>query len=120
MALSTDKPNPPTAILLSDILDTGAIDAVHDLSLRSRGALRRRFRGAAATLTFLIAAVRGQSQRPHQVLKTTLVMRESTGPAPLCPSAGRNPYQPLTRSPMLACDRDDSLAEVPAFAGQAS
>lgn len=97
--------NPPTAIFaLSDILATGAIDAVHDLGLKipeevsvagfddqpEAAWVRPRLTTVRQAIVskgrvagdFLISAIRGESQHPHQVLQTALVVRESTGPLP--------------------------------------
>lgn len=97
--------NPPTAIFaLSDIIATGALDAAHDLGLDIPGdvsiggyddqpeaawvrprlttvrqAIESKGRVAADVLT---AAIRGESRHPNEVLNTTLIIRESTGPVP--------------------------------------
>lgn len=99
------RPTPPTAIFaLSDIMATGAIDAAHHLGLKipeeisiagfddqpEAAWVRPRLTTVRQAVVskgrvagdFLISAIRGESQHPHQVLKTTLVVRESTGPAP--------------------------------------
>lgn len=95
----------PTAIIgLSDILAFGAVDALHDLGIEVPGEvsvtgfddlteaawLRPRLttvRQAIATkgrtaADFLISAIREEDQHPHQMLGTSLIIRESTGPAP--------------------------------------
>lgn len=96
---------PPTAIFaLSDIIATGALDAAHDLGIEIprevsiagyddqpeaawvrprlttvQQAIESKGRVAA---DFLTAEIRGETRHPHQVLATTLIVRESTGPAP--------------------------------------
>ena len=94
----------PTAIVaLSDVLAFGAVDALHDLGVDVPGQvsvtgfddlaeaawLRPRLttvRQAIATkgrtaADFLISAIRDEDQHPHQLLGTSLIVRESTGPA---------------------------------------
>ena len=94
-----------TAIVaLSDVLAFGAVDALHELGLDVPGQvsvtgfddlpeaawLRPRLttvRQAIATkgrtaADFLISAIRGEDQHPHQLLGTSLIVRDSTGPAP--------------------------------------
>jgi DNA-binding LacI/PurR family transcriptional regulator len=92
----------PTAIVaLSDVLAIGALDALHELGLEVpaqvsvtgfddlpeaawqrprlttvRQAIATKGRTAA---DFLISAIRGEDQHPHQYLSTTLIVRESTG-----------------------------------------
>lgn len=99
------REHPPTAIFaLSDIIATGALDAAHDLGLHIPGdvsiagyddqpeaawvrprlttvrqAIESKGRIAA---DFLTADIRGETRHPHQMLSTTLIVRESTGPAP--------------------------------------
>jgi DNA-binding LacI/PurR family transcriptional regulator len=91
---------PPTAILaLSDVLAYGAVDALAELGLDVPGdvsvtgfddlAESAWFRPRLTTVrqpivtkgrsaaAFLISAVRGEDQHPHQMLGTTLVVRES-------------------------------------------
>jgi DNA-binding LacI/PurR family transcriptional regulator len=98
------RPDPPTALFaLSDILAMGALDAAYELGFAVpdqvsvagfddqpeaawvrprlttvRQAVETKGRVAG---DFLVAAIRGQSQHPHQLLQATLVVRESTGPA---------------------------------------
>lgn len=95
----------PTAIFaLSDIIAMGVLDAAHDLGLDIPGdvsiagyddqpeagwvrprlttvqqAIESKGRVAA---DFLTAVIRGETRHPHQVLQTTLIVRESTGPVP--------------------------------------
>lgn len=96
-------PSAPTAIFaLSDIIATGALDAAHHLDLKipeqvsiagfddqpEAAWVRPRLTTVRQAVVskgrvagdFLVSAIRGESQHPHQVLKTTLVVRESTGP----------------------------------------
>lgn len=92
----------PTAIVAaSDILAFGAVDALHEMGLEIPGDvsvtgfddltesawLRPRLttvrqaivtKGRFAT-DFLISAIRGEDQHPHQLLSTTLIVRDSTG-----------------------------------------
>jgi DNA-binding LacI/PurR family transcriptional regulator len=93
-------PERPTAILaLSDILAYGAVDALGELGLDVPGAVSVTgfddlaesawFRPRLTTVRqpivskgrsaaeFLISAVRGEDQHPHQLLGTTLIVRES-------------------------------------------
>lgn len=93
----------PTAILaLSDIVAFGAVDALHDLGvsvphdvsvtgfddLAESAWLRPRLttvRQAIATkgrtaADFLISAIRDEDQHPHQLLSTSLIVRDSTAP----------------------------------------
>lgn len=96
---------PPTAILaLSDILAYGAVDALRDLGVDVPGevsvtgfddlAESAWFRPRLTTVRqpivtkgrmaadFLISAIRGEDQHPHQMLGTSLIVRESaTNPA---------------------------------------
>lgn len=96
---------PPTAVFaLSDILAVGVLDAVHHLGLKApddvsvagfddqpeAAWIRPRLstvrqpveaKGRVAG-DFLVSAIRGEEQHPHQVLQTALIVRESTGPAP--------------------------------------
>ncbi|MFI6513540.1 LacI family DNA-binding transcriptional regulator [Streptosporangium sp. NPDC050855] len=95
----------PTAIVaLSDILAFGAVDALHDLGVAVPGEvsvtgfddlaesawLRPRLttvRQAIATkgrtaADFLISAIRNEDQHPHQLLSTSLIVRDSTSRAP--------------------------------------
>jgi DNA-binding LacI/PurR family transcriptional regulator len=91
----------PTAIVtMSDILAFGAVDALHDLGVRIpeevsitgfddlaesawlrprlttvRQAIVTKGRTAA---DFLISAIRSEDQHPHQLLATSLIIREST------------------------------------------
>jgi DNA-binding LacI/PurR family transcriptional regulator len=92
-----------TAIVaLSDILAFGAVDALHDMGVDVPGRvsvtgfddlpesawLRPRLttvRQAIATkgrtaADFLISAIRGEDQHPHQLLGTSLIVRDSSGP----------------------------------------
>ncbi|ANZ40919.1 alanine racemase [Lentzea guizhouensis] len=98
----------PTAIVaLSDVLAIGALDALHELGLDVPGRVsvtgfddlpeaawqRPRLttvRQAIATkgrtaADFLISAIRGEDQHPHQYLSATLIVRESTGRVPRSP-----------------------------------
>ncbi|RZU49272.1 LacI family transcriptional regulator [Krasilnikovia cinnamomea] len=93
----------PTAILaLSDVLAYGAVDALHELGVDVPGevsvtgfddlAESAWFRPRLTTVRqpivtkgrtaadFLISAIRGEDQHPHQVLGTSLVVRDSTAP----------------------------------------
>ncbi|MFI6480570.1 LacI family DNA-binding transcriptional regulator [Nonomuraea sp. NPDC050663] len=95
--------DPPTAIItLSDILAVGAIDAMHDLGVSIPGEVsitgfddqpeaawvRPRLTTVRQPIIakgrvagdFLVSAIRGEAQHPHQVLHTALIVRESTGP----------------------------------------
>lgn len=95
---------PPTAIFaLSDILAIGAMDAARQLGrsvpgdvsiagyddlpeaswINPRLTTVRQPIVAKGRLAadFLVASLKGESQHPHQVLQTTLIARESTGPA---------------------------------------
>jgi DNA-binding LacI/PurR family transcriptional regulator len=102
----------PTAIVsMSDILAFGAVDALHDLGVRIpedvsitgfddlpesswqrprlttvRQAIVTKGRTAA---DFLISAIRGEDQHPHQMLSTSLIVRESTAPPMPDPKPGR-------------------------------
>ncbi|QKW22671.1 LacI family DNA-binding transcriptional regulator [Kitasatospora sp. NA04385] len=96
---------PPTAIIaLSDILAFGAINALHDLGLSVPGDvsvtgfddlpdaawLRPRLTSVRQPISakgrsaadFLIAAIRDEDQHPHQVLGTSLIVRDSSGRVP--------------------------------------
>lgn len=98
----------PTAIVaLSDILAFGVLDALNDLGVDVPGEvsvtgfddlpesawLRPRLttvRQSIATkgrtaADFLVSAIRGEDQHPHQVLGTSLIVRDSTGPVPQVP-----------------------------------
>jgi DNA-binding LacI/PurR family transcriptional regulator len=93
----------PTAIaVMSDVLAFGAMDALHDLGVDVPGGvsvtgfddlaesawLRPRLTTVRQAITtkgrtaadFLIAAIRGEDQHPHQLLNTSLIVRESSGP----------------------------------------
>jgi DNA-binding LacI/PurR family transcriptional regulator len=93
-------PERPTAVLaLSDVLAYGAVDALRELDLDVPGdvsvtgfddlAESAWFRPRLTTVrqpivtkgrsaaSFLISAVRGEDQHPHQLLGTTLMVRES-------------------------------------------
>jgi DNA-binding LacI/PurR family transcriptional regulator len=99
---ATDRPT--AMVALSDILAFGALDAARDagitvpadLSITGfddqpeashgrpqlttvRQSIEAKGRVAA---DFLVAAINGDDQPRHQVLHTTLIVRESTGPAP--------------------------------------
>ncbi|MEV4278130.1 LacI family DNA-binding transcriptional regulator [Actinoplanes xinjiangensis] len=99
-ALMADD-SPPTAVLaLSDILAYGAVDALQELAVRVPQevsvtgfddlAESSWFRPRLTTVRqpivtkgrmaaeFLISAIRGEEQHPHQTLETSLVVREST------------------------------------------
>jgi DNA-binding LacI/PurR family transcriptional regulator len=106
----------PTAIVtMSDILAFGAVDALHDLGVRIpedvsvtgfddlaesawlrprlttvRQAIVTKGRTAA---DFLISAIRGEDQHPHQLLTTSLIIRESTA-APRAASGAAVPRKP--------------------------
>ena len=95
----------PTAIFaLSDILAAGVLDAAHELELSVpedvsvsgfddqpeaawvrpqlttvRQPIEAKGRVAG---DFLVDAIRGHAKHPHQILHTSLVIRESTGPGP--------------------------------------
>ncbi|APU15645.1 MULTISPECIES: LacI family DNA-binding transcriptional regulator [Actinoalloteichus] len=95
----------PTAIVtFSDVLAIGALDALHDLGLAVPGEvsvsgfddlpesawLRPRLttvnqpilaKGRLAA-DFLVSAVHGEDQHPHQTLSTALIVRESTARPP--------------------------------------
>jgi DNA-binding LacI/PurR family transcriptional regulator len=96
---------PPTAIVAtSDILAYGAVDALQEMGLDVPGDvsvsgfddlaesawLRPRLTTVRQAITakgrsaagFLVSAIRGEDQHPHQVLATTLIVRDSTGRAP--------------------------------------
>ena len=109
----------PTAIVtMSDILAFGAVDALHDLGVRIpdevsitgfddlaesawlrprlttvRQAIVTKGRTAA---DFLISAIRGEDQHPHQLLSTSLIIRESTA-APR-PEAATPPPGPAAQT----------------------
>lgn len=95
----------PTAIVAaSDILAFGAVDALHELGLEvptdvsvtgfddlvESAWLRPRLTTVRQAITtkgrsaadFLISAIRGEDQHPHQLLGTTLIVRDSTGRVP--------------------------------------
>jgi DNA-binding LacI/PurR family transcriptional regulator len=95
----------PTAIItLSDILAIGAIDALHDLGVSIPGEVsvtgfddqpeaawvRPRLTTVRQPMQakgrvagdLLISAIRGESQHPHQLLHTALIVRESSGRVP--------------------------------------
>ena len=92
-----------TAIVaLSDVLAFGAVDALHDLGvdvpgevsvtgfddltesswLRPRLTTVRQAIAAKGRIAadFLISAIRGEDQHPHQLLSTSLIVRDSSGP----------------------------------------
>ncbi|GAA3943995.1 alanine racemase [Amorphoplanes auranticolor] len=94
-------PQPPTAILaLSDVLAYGAVDALRELGVDVPGevsvtgfddlAESAWFRPRLTTVRqpivtkgrtaadFLISAIRGEDQHPHQSLGTSLIVRDST------------------------------------------
>jgi DNA-binding LacI/PurR family transcriptional regulator len=94
-------PQPPTAILaLSDVLAYGAVDALQELGVDVPGevsvtgfddlAESAWFRPRLTTVRqpivtkgrtaadFLISAIRGEDQHPHQSLGTSLIVRDST------------------------------------------
>ncbi|MFD0256936.1 LacI family DNA-binding transcriptional regulator [Kitasatospora indigofera] len=96
----------PTAIVaLSDILAFGAINALHDLGLRvpedvtvtgfddlpDAAWLRPRLTSVRQPISakgrsaadFLISAIRDEDQHPHQLLGTNLIVRDSSGRAPV-------------------------------------
>lgn len=95
----------PTAVVaLSDVLAIGAVDALRDLGLSipeevsvtgyddlpETSWMRPRLTTVRQPITakgrtaadYLISAIRGEDQHPHQVLGTGLIVRDSTGPAP--------------------------------------
>lgn len=95
----------PTAIVaLSDILAFGAMDALHELGVDVPGqvsvtgfddlveaswqrprltTVRQAIASKGRTAAyFLISAIRGEDQHPHQSLSTTLILRESTAKPP--------------------------------------
>ncbi|MFC8454089.1 LacI family DNA-binding transcriptional regulator [Kitasatospora sp. NPDC057223] len=95
----------PTAVIaLSDILAFGAIDALHDLGLSVPGDvtvtgfddlpesawLRPRLTSVRQAIAakgrtaadFLISAIRGEDQHPHQLLGTSLIVRDSSARVP--------------------------------------
>lgn len=95
-------PEPPTAIVaLSDVLAYGAVDALQELAIDVPAevsvtgfddlAESAWFRPRLTTVRqpivtkgriaadFLISAIRGEDQHPHQMLGTSLIIRESTG-----------------------------------------
>ncbi|MET0416985.1 MAG: LacI family DNA-binding transcriptional regulator [Actinoplanes sp.] len=99
-------PSPPTALLaLSDVLAYGAVDALQELGLDVPGdvsvtgfddlAESAWFRPRLTTVRqpivakgrtaadFLISAVRGEDQHPHQTLGTTLIVRDSAAKLPM-------------------------------------
>ncbi|MDR6862829.1 LacI family DNA-binding transcriptional regulator [Phycicoccus sp. 3266] len=100
-----NRDDPPTAVVaFSDILAIGALDAMASLGLNVPGDVsvagyddQPEAEWANPRLTtvrqpieakgrlagdYLVAAIRGEDQRPHQQLQGTLVVRDSTGPAP--------------------------------------
>ncbi len=103
-ALMAADPAPTAILALSDILAFGAVDALTDLGLDVPGQvsvtgfddlaesawLRPRLttvRQAIATKgrtagDFLISAIRGEDQHPHQLLSTSLIVRDSSGRPP--------------------------------------
>ncbi|WP_433831987.1 LacI family DNA-binding transcriptional regulator [Actinoplanes sp. CA-015351] len=95
-------PDPPTAIIaLSDVLAYGAVDALQELAIDVPSevsvtgfddlAESAWFRPRLTTVRqpivtkgrmaadFLISAIRGEDQHPHQMLGTSLIIRDSTG-----------------------------------------
>ena len=99
------RDEPPTAIVaLSDVLALGAVDALRDLGIDVPGQvsvtgfddlpecqwLRPRLTTVRQPISakgrtagdFLVSAIRGEDQHPHQVLDTALIIRESSGPPP--------------------------------------
>lgn len=104
MALLAGDQRPTAIFALSDILAAGVLDAAHELKLSVpdelsvagfddqpeaswvrpqlttvRQPIESKGRVAG---DFLVDAIRGHAQHPHQVLHTSLVIRESTGPRP--------------------------------------
>ncbi|BBH68995.1 alanine racemase [Actinoplanes sp. OR16] len=94
-------PNPPTAVIaLSDVLAYGAVDALQELAVEVPAdvsvtgfddlAESAWFRPRLTTVRqpivtkgrmaadFLISAIRGEDQHPHQTLGTSLIIRDST------------------------------------------
>lgn len=94
---------PSAIVAFSDILAIGALDALHSLGVtvphavsvagyddqpeaewaRPRLTTVRQPIEAKGRLAadYLVAAIRGEDQHPHQLLQSTLVVRDSTGPA---------------------------------------
>ncbi|BAL89040.1 putative LacI-family transcriptional regulator [Actinoplanes missouriensis 431] len=95
------QPDPPTAIVaLSDVLAYGAVDALQELAVDVPSAVSVTgfddlaesawFRPRLTTVRqpivtkgriaadFLISAIRGEDQHPHQMLGTSLIIRDST------------------------------------------
>ncbi len=108
--MATAEAAPTAIIALSDILAFGAVDALHDLGLRVpedvsvtgfddlpesawlrprltsvRQAIAAKGRTAA---DFLISAIRGEDQHPHQLLGTSLIVRDSSARVPAAQSTG--------------------------------
>ncbi|XVQ89283.1 substrate-binding domain-containing protein [Microbispora siamensis] len=95
-------PAPTAIVALSDILANGALDALRDLDVDVPGEVsvtgfddqpeavwvRPRLTTVRQPIQakgrvagdFLVSAIRGETQHPHQILHTTLIVRESTGP----------------------------------------
>lgn len=91
-------------VALSDVLAFGAVDALHEMGIDVPGQvsvtgfddltesawLRPRLTTVRQAITtkgrtaadFLISAIRGEDQHPHQLLSTSLIVRESSGPPP--------------------------------------
>lgn len=97
-------PRPTAVVATSDILAFGAVDALHEMGLDVPGDvsvagfddlvesawLRPRLTTVRQAITtkgrsaadFLISAIRGEDQHPHQLLNTALIVRDSTGRVP--------------------------------------
>ncbi|MEN3540596.1 LacI family DNA-binding transcriptional regulator [Microbispora sp. ZYX-F-249] len=95
-------PAPTAIVALSDILAIGALDALRDLDVDVPGEVsvtgfddqpeavwvRPRLTTVRQPIQakgrvagdFLVSAIRGETQHPHQTLHTALIVRESTGP----------------------------------------
>jgi DNA-binding LacI/PurR family transcriptional regulator len=96
------QPRPTALVVLADLMAFGALDALHDLGLdvpgdvsitgfddlpeaqwtRPRLTTVRQPIAAKGRIAgdFLISAIRGEDQHPHQVLHTVVITRESSKP----------------------------------------
>ncbi|GAB1692219.1 LacI family DNA-binding transcriptional regulator [Krasilnikovia sp. M28-CT-15] len=101
-AIMTGRPRPTALIVLADLMAFGAIDALRDLGLdvpgdvsvtgfddlpeaqwsRPRLTTVRQPIAAKGRIAgdFLVSAIRGEDQHPHQLLHTALITRESSRP----------------------------------------
>lgn len=101
---STPDQWPTAVVALSDVLAIGAVDALRDLGLSVPGEvsvtgfddlpeaswMRPRLTTVRQPITskgrtaadYLISAIRGEDQHPHQILGTSLVIRDSVARAP--------------------------------------